>query len=99
MKQKLWITVAACIAYCVNKELYRAIEYLKVQVEVLLEEQQKQNKRVMLNDRQRIRIAAKAKRLSRKMLEECTLLFTPDTVLRWYRKLIPQKPLGCHSRL
>jgi hypothetical protein len=27
--------------------------------------------------------AAKAKRLSRKMLEQCTELFTPDTIMRW----------------
>ncbi|AQQ70531.1 Integrase core domain protein [Limihaloglobus sulfuriphilus] len=91
MKQKIWITVAACIAYCINKELYRAIDYLKAQVEVLLEKQKKQNKRIMLNDRQRIKIAAKAKQLTRKMFEECTVLFTPDTVLRWYRKLIAEK--------
>ena len=25
------------------------------------------------------------------MLEQYTVLFTPDTVLRWYNKLIPQK--------
>jgi putative transposase len=91
MNKKLWITVAACIAYCINKELYRAIDYLKAQVEVLIEEQQKHNKRIMLNDRQRIKIAAKAKLLTRKMLDECTVLFTPDTVLRWYRKLIAEK--------
>ena len=25
------------------------------------------------------------------MLEKCTVLFTPDTVMRWYNKLIAQK--------
>ena len=35
MKQKIWITLATYIAYCIDKELYKAIEYLKVQVEVL----------------------------------------------------------------
>ena len=92
------ITIAACVAYCIDKELYRAIDYLRAQLEVLLEEQQKQNKRISLSDKQRIRIAAKAKLLSRKMLEEYTVLFTPDTILRWYRKLIAEKYDGSKSR-
>ena len=84
MKQRIWITLATYIAYCINKELYQAIEYLKTQVEVLIEQQEQQNKRILLTNPQRIRMAAKAKQLSRKMLEQCTVLFTPDTVMRWY---------------
>ena len=98
MKQKLWITIATYIAYCINKELYKAIEYLKAQVAVLIEQQEKQNKRILLTNHQRMRIAAKAKRLSRKMLEQCTVLFTPDTVLRWFNKLIAQKYDGSSKR-
>lgn len=98
MKQKLWITLIACLAYCVDKELYQAIEYLKTQVEVLIEQQEKQNKRILLNHKQRIRIAAKAKKLSRKMLEYTTVLFTPDTILGWYHKLIAQKYDGSKNR-
>ena len=91
MKHKLWIMIATYIAYCIDKELYKAIEYLKTQVEVLLEQQEKQNKRILLTDHQRIRIATKAKRLSRKVIEQCTVLFTPHTVIRWYNKLIAEK--------
>ena len=98
MKHKLWITLANCIAYCINKELYKAIEYLKTQVEVLIEQQEKQNKRILLTTHQRIRIAAKAKQLSRKMLEQCTVLFTADTVIRWYNKLVAQKYDGSKNR-
>jgi putative transposase len=88
MKQKLWITLLTYLAYCVDKELYKAIDYLKEQVRVLLEQQEKQNKRVLLTNSQRMRVAAKAKKLSRKMLEQCTVLFTPDTILGWYRNLM-----------
>ena len=98
MKQKLWITIATYIAYCIDKELYKAIEYLKTQVEVLIEDQEKQNKRILLTNHQRIRIAAKAKLLSRKMLEQCTVLFTVDTVMRWYNKLIAEKYDGSSKR-
>lgn len=45
-----------------------------------------------------MRIAAKAKRLSRKMLEQCTELFTPDTVMRWFNKLISEKYDGSSKR-
>ena len=38
MKQKLWITLITYLAYCIDKELYKAIDYLKTQVEVLLEQ-------------------------------------------------------------
>ncbi len=81
MKQKLWLTMISCLAYCIDKELYKAIDYLKTQVEVLIEQQEKQNKRILLTNNQRMRIAAKAKRLSRKMLEDCTVLFTVDTIM------------------
>jgi len=56
-----------------------------------VEHQEKQDKRIRLTNSQRIRVAAKAKRLSRKMLEQCTELFTSDTIMRWFRELIAQK--------
>ena len=96
MKNKLWITITTYIAYCINKELYKAIEYLKAQVEVLIEQQEK-DKRILLNNHQRIRLAQKAKQLTRKLLEETTVLFTPDTILSWYRKLIAQKYDGSQN--
>lgn len=98
MKQRLWLTLISCLAYCIDKELYKAIEYLKAQVEVLIEHQEKQNKRILLTNKQRMRVAAKAKRLSRKMLEQCTVLFTADTVMRWYQKLIAEKYDGSQKR-
>ncbi len=45
-----------------------------------------------------MRIAAKGKRLSRKMLEDCTVLFTGDTVIGWYNKLIAKKYDGFCNR-
>ncbi len=89
MKHNLWIIIATYIAYCINKELYKGIESLKAQVEVLIEQQEKGN-RILLNNHQRIRLAQKAKQLTHKLLEETTILFTPDTILSWYRKLIAQ---------
>jgi len=86
------------LAYYVNKELYKAISYLQTQVDVLIEHQSKTDKRIILINTQRIRLAAKAKKLSRKMLSETTTLFTPDTILGWYYKLIAQKYDGSGNR-
>jgi len=54
MKQKLWITLATCLAYCIDKKLYQAIDYLREQVRVLVEHQEKQDKRIRLINSQRI---------------------------------------------
>lgn len=61
MKQRIWLTLVTCLAYCIDKELYRAIDYLREQVRVLVEHQEKQNKRILLTNSQRMRVAAKAK--------------------------------------
>jgi len=96
MKQKLWLTLITCLAYCMDRELYKAIDYLKEQVRVL-KELQEQDNRIRLNNHQRIRLAIKAKRLTRKLLEETTVLFAPDTILSWYRRLIAQKYDGSQN--
>ncbi len=98
MKQKLWLPLVTCLAYCIDKELYKAIDYLREQVRVLVEHQENQANRIRLTNRQRMRVAAKAKRLSRKMLEQCTEMFTPDTIMRWYRQLVAKKYDGSQNR-
>lgn len=98
MKQKVWLTLITCLAYCIDKGLYKAIDYLREQVRVLIEHQEKENKRNLLTNNQRMRVAAKAKRLSRNMLDQCTELFTPGTIMRWYRELIADKYDGSKNR-
>ncbi len=98
MKQKLWLTLITYLSYCIDKELYKAIDYLREQVRVLVEHQEKQDKRIRLTNSQRMRVAARAKQLSRKMLEQCKELFTPDTIMRWYQQLIVEKYDGSQNR-
>ncbi len=88
MKQKLWLALITCLAYCIDKELYKATDYLREQVRVLIEHQERENKRILLTNSQRMRVAAKAKRLSRKMLDQCIELFSPVT--HWM--LLPNWP-------
>jgi len=44
-----------------------------------------------LDDDQRRRLAAKAKRLGRKTLNQIAAIVTPDTLMRWYSRLIAAK--------
>jgi hypothetical protein len=55
-------------------------------------------KRLRLNDDQRRRLAVLGKALGRKLLSTCCSIVTPDTVLRWHRKLIAMKYDGSAHR-
>ncbi len=77
------------VAGWINRQQQEAIEYLKTENRVLREKLGK--KRILLDDNQRRRLALKGKILGRKRLKEIGSLFSPDTILRWHRKLIAQK--------
>jgi len=49
------------------------------------------NRRLRLTDQQRRRLAAKAIRLGRQVLERIASIVTPETILRWHRTLIAAK--------
>jgi transposase InsO family protein len=80
----------------VNRSQQDVIEYLEKENQVLRE--QLGGKRLLFTNRQRRRLAAKAKVIGRKGLFEISTLVTPDTLLRWYRRLIAQKYDGSKSR-
>ena len=54
--------------------------------------------RLRLTDTERRRLAALAYPLGRKRLKEVATLVTPDTLLRWYQRLIAQKFDGSQQR-
>ncbi len=67
-------------------ERERAINlYLREENRILREQL---GKRPRLTDDQRIRLAVLGKKLGRKLLGEWASLVTPDTILRWHRRLI-----------
>src|SRR5256714_7105932 len=55
-------------------------------------------RRLRLTDTERRRLAALAHRLGRKRLTEVASLATPDTLLRWYKRLIADKFDGSKKR-
>ena len=84
-----WQLSVVILAGWINRQQREVIDYLRTENQVLKEKLGK--KRTLLNDDQRKRLAVKGKILGRKRLEEVGTLFTPDTILRWHRKLVAQK--------
>src|SRR5678815_1845079 len=84
------------VAGWMNQSQLQMIDYLREENRVLRE--QLGSQRVVLNDDQRRRLAAKAKGLGRKLLAEVATIVTPDTLLSWHRKLIAQKYDGSGKR-
>ena len=48
-------------------------------------------RRLRFTDDQRRRLAAKAKTLGRRLLQDITTIVTPDTLLAWHRRLIARQ--------
>jgi transposase InsO family protein len=79
-----------------NQRQQQVIEYLVEENRVLRE--QIGNRRMRFNDDQRCRLAAKAKKLGRKILAQIATIVMPETLLAWHRKLIAQKYDGSANR-
>src|SRR5688572_28526945 len=77
------------IAGWMNRHQQSVIEYL-IEENLILREQIG-SRRLRFNDDQRRRLAAKAKKLGRKLLAQVATNVTPQTLLAWHRKLIAKK--------
>jgi transposase InsO family protein len=88
--------VVISIAGWMNQHQQHVIEYLIEENRVLRE--QIGNRRMRFNDNQRRRLAARAKKLGRKLLEQVASIVTPETLLAWHRKLIAKKYDGTSFR-
>jgi putative transposase len=79
-----------------NREQEDIIDYLREENRVLQEHLG--NKRIRFTDAQRRRLAVRGRKLGRKVLAGLAGIATPDTILRWYRKLIAKKYDGSARR-
>ena len=80
----------------INRQHEETICYLMAENRVLKE--QLGGRRLRLTDSQRRRLAIRGKRLGRQTLDRVAGIVTPDTILRWYRRLIAKKYDGSARR-
>ncbi len=91
-----WPLLLTALAGWLNREQQQIIEYLQEENKVLKEHLK--GKRIRYTDKQRRRLAAKAKVLGRTILRQLNTLVTPDTLLAWHRGLIAKKYDGSAKR-
>ena len=84
-----WQLLLMVFASWVNREQQAIIAFYQVELDALMKSQGK--KRLLLSDDQRRLLAVKGKSLGRKALMELTTIVTPDTILRWHRRLVAEK--------
>ena len=81
--------LAVILAGWANQHQQQVIEYLLEENRTL--KQQLGRRKLRLTDAQRARLAVKGKALGRKVLNEVANIVTPDTIMRWHRRLIALK--------
>lgn len=84
------------VAGWVNRNQQDEIAYLREENRILREHVG--GRRIRFTDAQRRRLAMKARRLNRKTLTGMDPIVTPDTLLRWYRRLVARKYDGSKAR-
>src|SRR5215472_6411762 len=90
-----WPRLLAYITGRVDKELLVRNEYLAAENRIL---RAKIKGRLQLSDGEKRRLAEIAHRLGRKVLAEVAVAAKPDTILRWFRKLVARKFDGSACR-
>ena len=80
----------------VNRSQRAVIDYLLEENRVLREDRGR--RRLRLTDEQRRRLAVKGRALGRRRLLDVAGIVTPDTILRWHRRLVAAKYDGSKKR-
>ena len=95
MKDNTWARLLAYVTGLVNQELLLRNEYLAAENRIL---RAHLPARLRLTDPERSTLAEIGKRLGRKALKDVACVAKPDTILRWYRRLVAQKFDGSKFR-
>ena len=87
--------LVVALAGWINQQQREVIEYLQMENPVLRE--QLGPRRLRFTADQRIRLAARAKQLRRRVLQGIGTIVNPDTLLAWHQHLMARKYDG-HGR-
>ena len=91
-----WHILLVALASWMNRQQREVIAYLKEENHILREKLGLG--RPLLSIAQKRRIASAAFKVGRKLLQECVIVFSPVTLLRWYRMLVACKYDGGNRR-
>ena len=96
---KPWSFLLVTLAGWINRQQLEVIEYLKEENRVLKD--RLGGKRIRFTDKERRRLAVRAKALGRQALQELETLVTPNTLLGWHRPVgsrtgaVPLRSVPC----
>jgi hypothetical protein len=82
-----YMVLLAMMAGWLNRHQQDMINYLKEENEILREKLG--TKRLILSDEQKKRLARLAKNIGHRALSEICGVFSPGTLLKWHRMLVP----------
>src|SRR5262245_39501096 len=85
------------LAGWVNRQQQAVIDYLLEENRVLRAE--RGSRRLRLSEDQRRRLTVKGKALGRRRLRDIAGIVTPDTILRWYRRIVAKRFVGSKKRV
>jgi transposase InsO family protein len=83
-----WETLLTSVAGKIDQELQLKVEYLLAENRILRDQIMS---RPRFTDAQRINLATLGAKLGKNALEKIASIVTPETILRWHRKLVAQK--------
>ena len=88
--------IIAMVAGWINPHQQRVIGYQQEEIRILKAKLGK--RRIRFTDTERHRLAMLAHPLGRKCLKATATLATPDTLMRWYKRLVADKFDGSQKR-
>lgn len=93
-----WKKMLAYASGEVDEANLKIIDYLLEENQTLHRQITKSGKRILLTNEERKALASKAMSMGRNFIDQYVTIVRPDTILKWFRKLVAQKFDGSKHR-